>query len=79
VVEKAPKFGGTSGLRGCIPTKALLHTAAVMDEIRDADALGITVAEPVLDIVKAQDRLAESPGRQLPEELLKQTKRPPQA
>jgi dihydrolipoamide dehydrogenase len=56
VVEKDPKFGGTCGLRGCIPTKALLHTAAVMDEIRDADALGITVAEPVLDIVKAQDR-----------------------
>jgi dihydrolipoamide dehydrogenase len=56
VVEKDPKFGGTCGLRGCIPTKALLHTAAVMDEIRDADDLGITVAEPVLDIVKAQDR-----------------------
>ena len=56
VVEKDPKFGGTCGLRGCIPTKALLHTAAVMDEIRDAGDLGITVAEPVLDIVKAQDR-----------------------
>jgi dihydrolipoamide dehydrogenase len=56
VVEKDPKFGGTCGLRGCIPTKALLHTAAVMDEIRDAGDLGITVADPVLDIVKAQDR-----------------------
>ena len=27
VVEKDPKFGGTCLLRGCIPTKALLHTA----------------------------------------------------
>jgi dihydrolipoamide dehydrogenase len=56
VVEKDPKFGGTCGLRGCIPTKALLHTAAVLDDIRDAAALGINVAEPELDIVKAQDR-----------------------
>lgn len=56
VVEKDPKFGGTCGLRGCIPTKALLHTASVLDEIRDAEALGINVAEPTLDIVKAQER-----------------------
>ena len=56
VVEKDPKFGGTCLLRGCIPTKALLHTAAVLDEIRDADSLGIKVAAPTLDIVKAQER-----------------------
>jgi dihydrolipoamide dehydrogenase len=56
VVEKDPKFGGTCGLRGCIPTKALLHTAAVLDDIRDAGELGVQVAEPTLDIVKAQDR-----------------------
>ncbi|HKI06670.1 MAG TPA: dihydrolipoyl dehydrogenase [Thermoanaerobaculia bacterium] len=56
VVEKDPKFGGTCGLRGCIPTKALLHTAAVLDEIRDAEDLGINVAAPTLDIVKAQER-----------------------
>ncbi|HYO16015.1 MAG TPA: dihydrolipoyl dehydrogenase [Thermoanaerobaculia bacterium] len=56
VVEKDPKFGGTCTHRGCIPTKALLHTAAVLDEIRDAKALGIQVAEPTLDIDTAQDR-----------------------
>ncbi|HEV2844087.1 MAG TPA: dihydrolipoyl dehydrogenase [Thermoanaerobaculia bacterium] len=56
VVEKDPKYGGTCGLRGCIPTKALLHTASMLDEIRGAAALGINVAEPVLDIDKAQDR-----------------------
>ena len=56
VVEKDVKFGGTCRLRGCIPTKALLHTASVMDEIRSAAALGINVAEPALDIDKAQDR-----------------------
>ena len=56
VVEKDPKFGGTCTHRGCIPTKALLHTAAVLDEIREAKALGIQVAEPTLDIDTAQDR-----------------------
>jgi dihydrolipoamide dehydrogenase len=56
VVEKDPKFGGTCLLRGCIPTKALLHTASVLDEIREADTLGIQVAAPTLDIVKAQER-----------------------
>ncbi|HYX26827.1 MAG TPA: FAD-dependent oxidoreductase, partial [Thermoanaerobaculia bacterium] len=56
VVEKDPKVGGTCTLRGCIPTKALLHTAEVLDEIRDADDLGIQVAAPALDIGKAQDR-----------------------
>ena len=56
VVERDPKFGGTCLLRGCIPTKALLHTAAVLDEIKEAAALGIQVSEPTLDIVKAQER-----------------------
>ncbi|HEV8579988.1 MAG TPA: dihydrolipoyl dehydrogenase [Thermoanaerobaculia bacterium] len=56
VVEKDSKYGGTCGLRGCIPTKALLHTAAVLDEIREAGELGVQVAEPTLDIVKAQER-----------------------
>jgi dihydrolipoamide dehydrogenase len=55
-VERDPKFGGTCLLRGCIPTKALLHTASILDEIREADTLGIMVAAPTLDIVKAQER-----------------------
>lgn len=56
VVEKDPKYGGTCLLRGCIPTKALLHTAAVLDEIREAAGLGIDVAAPALDMVRAQKR-----------------------
>jgi len=56
VVEKDVKYGGTCGLRGCIPTKALLHTAAVLDEIKESASLGIQVAEPSLDLPKAQER-----------------------
>jgi dihydrolipoamide dehydrogenase len=56
VIEKDPKFGGTCLHRGCIPTKALLHTAAVLDEIRAAADLGIDVAAPRLDIARAHAR-----------------------
>ncbi len=55
-VEKDAKLGGTCLHRGCIPTKALLHTASVLDEIREAAGLGIDVSEPKLDVGRAQDR-----------------------
>lgn len=53
IVEKDPKLGGTCLHRGCIPTKALLHTAATLDEIRSAEGIGIAVEEPRLDVEKA--------------------------
>ena len=36
--------------RGCIPSKALLHVAKVMDEPRHAGNWGITFAEPKVDV-----------------------------
>lgn len=54
VVEKDPKFGGTCLHRGCIPTKALLHTASMLDEIKKADSIGIQVGTAELDLDKAQ-------------------------
>jgi dihydrolipoamide dehydrogenase len=53
-VEKDPKLGGTCLHRGCIPTKALLHTASLLDEIREAEQFGVEVAAPRLDLSKAQ-------------------------
>ena len=38
---EADKVGGTCLHRGCIPTKALLHSAAVADEIRGSEAVGV--------------------------------------
>ncbi len=55
VVEKDDRFGGTCLHRGCIPTKALLHTASMLDEIRGAAALGIDVAPPALNLAKAHE------------------------
>src|SRR3990170_4417247 len=43
------KVGGTCLHRGCIPTKALLHAADLMDEIRDAGDFGLLVQEPEVD------------------------------
>jgi dihydrolipoamide dehydrogenase len=53
VVEKDPKFGGTCLHRGCIPTKALLHTAGLLDEVRHAESFGVRVSEPELDMEQA--------------------------
>lgn len=50
VVEKDPFLGGTCLHRGCIPTKALLHSAHLLDEIRHADQFGIVVLEPAYDL-----------------------------
>ncbi len=55
VVEKDPKFGGTCLHRGCIPTKALLHTASTLDEIKSAASIGIEVAAPSLDLAKTHE------------------------
>ncbi len=54
VVEKDPKFGGTCLHRGCIPTKALLHTANVLEEVREAGRFGVAVGDPELELETAQ-------------------------
>lgn len=42
VVERDPKgCGGTCLLRGCIPTKALLHTADLYEDLKNAKEYGI--------------------------------------
>lgn len=54
VVEKDPKFGGTCLHRGCIPTKALLHTASVLEQAREAEKFGVLVPDASLDLDRAQ-------------------------
>jgi dihydrolipoamide dehydrogenase len=48
--EKNP--GGVCLYRGCIPSKALLHVAKVVDEARHAGNWGVTFAEPIIDVGK---------------------------
>lgn len=46
------KVGGTCLHKGCIPTKALLHSAELIEDIRKADAFGVLVDEPKVDWAK---------------------------
>ncbi|HET6278493.1 MAG TPA: dihydrolipoyl dehydrogenase [Candidatus Polarisedimenticolia bacterium] len=50
LVEKSPALGGTCLHVGCIPTKALLHSAEVLDTARGAARYGITTGEVKLDL-----------------------------
>ncbi len=54
VVETAPLPGGTCLHWGCIPTKALLHTAEVLDTARQAAPIGVKMASVELDLPAAQ-------------------------
>ena len=47
-VEKNP--GGVCLYRGCIPSKALLHVAKVIDEAKHASKWGVTFGEPTVDV-----------------------------
>ena len=51
--EKNP--GGVCLYRGCIPSKALLHVAKVLDEAKHAKDWGIEFAAPKIDINKVRD------------------------
>jgi dihydrolipoamide dehydrogenase len=56
LIEKQPRLGGTCLLVGCIPTKALLHTADVWDHFKNPEADGIRCKDPQLDYPKVLDR-----------------------
>ncbi len=49
VVERA-KLGGTCLHWGCIPTKALLHSAEVADHVRDGGAVGVKASLEGIDM-----------------------------
>ena len=55
LVEKYATLGGVCLNVGCIPSKALLHSVAVMDEAKHLSAHGISFGEPSVDINKLRD------------------------
>ena len=52
LVERYPTLGGVCLNVGCIPSKALLHIAAVMDEARLLAEHGVAFGSPRLDLDK---------------------------
>ena len=52
LVERYATLGGVCLNVGCIPSKALLHTAAVMDEVKAMGDHGISYGAPQIDLDK---------------------------
>jgi dihydrolipoamide dehydrogenase len=57
IIEKEPemKMGGTCGLRGCIPTKALLNAAHLYEKAQHFENFGLKVKDLSYDFEKVQE------------------------
>jgi dihydrolipoamide dehydrogenase len=55
LVDTEPNPGGVCVYRGCIPSKALLHVAKLIDESRHAKAWGVEFTEPKINLDKLRD------------------------
>ena len=55
LVERHSRLGGVCLNVGCIPSKALLHVARVMEEAADLDKHGVVFGKPKLDLDKIRD------------------------
>ncbi len=54
LIDKDPFLGGTCLHNGCIPSKALLHIAKIISNSKQAETLGLTFADPQIDVEKIQ-------------------------
>ena len=50
LIERYDALGGVCLNVGCIPSKALLHTAQIINEAKEASHLGVTFNKPKIDI-----------------------------
>jgi dihydrolipoamide dehydrogenase len=63
LVERHATLGGVCLNVGCIPSKALLHVAAVMEEAQHMNDLGVAFAAPAVDIDKLRAHKAKVVGK----------------
>ncbi len=52
LIDPAENPGGVCLYRGCIPSKALLHVAKLLNEAKEAERWGVKFAKPQIDLVK---------------------------
>src|SRR5919107_3253778 len=52
LVDEEKNPGGVCLYRGCIPSKALLHVAKVIDEARHASRWGVSFGDPKIDVAR---------------------------
>ncbi|MBV5309448.1 dihydrolipoyl dehydrogenase [Chromatium okenii] len=50
LIERYETLGGVCLNVGCIPSKALLHTALIMEEVKTLNVMGVTYAAPEVDL-----------------------------
>src|SRR3954465_9323187 len=55
LIDPEANPGGVCVYRGCIPSKALLHVAKLIDEPRQAKAWGVDFGEPKVDLAKLRE------------------------
>jgi dihydrolipoamide dehydrogenase len=63
LVERYPALGGVCLNVGCIPSKALLHTAALIDAAKGLSAHGVSFGEPKLDLARLREFKNKVVGR----------------
>ncbi|MBC7957625.1 MAG: dihydrolipoyl dehydrogenase, partial [Cytophagales bacterium] len=63
LVERFATLGGVCLNVGCIPSKALLHVASVMDEVKHFDSLGISFGAPKVDLAKLRTHKEKVVGK----------------
>jgi dihydrolipoamide dehydrogenase len=63
LVERYATLGGVCLNVGCIPSKALLHVAMVMDEVKHFADLGVSYGDPQLDIAKLRTHKGKVVGK----------------
>ena len=54
LVDPSANPGGVCLYRGCIPSKALLHVAEIVNEAAHASAWGVTFAKPTIEVDKVR-------------------------
>ena len=56
LVDQEERLGGVCLLRGCIPSKALLHVAKAIAEVDELAEWGVEFDEPAIDLDKVRKR-----------------------
>ena len=52
LIDEGVKPGGVCLNRGCIPSKALLHVAKLINEAAEAEECGVTFSKPTINLDK---------------------------
>jgi dihydrolipoamide dehydrogenase len=63
LIDQEPQLGGVCLLRGCIPSKALLHVAKLITDAADGESWGIRFEKPRIDLATIRDRTRSVIGK----------------